>query len=487
MNSREYWQERERKALRERIKEEQSYIRRVNGIHDDMLDQIQKEIDSFYQRYAIKEHISLAEAKKRVSQLDIKAYEEKARRYVEDKDLSPQANREMRLYNLTMKVNRLEMLKARIGMAMVDSFDGMNNFYEEVLSKRAMDEYERQAGILGKSVINPEKKAKALVNASFKGATGKYGFSDVLWTQQTFMKAELSKLLEQGIMQGKGPRELAPQLQKIFGVEKYACERLMRTELARVQIEAQRQSFEENGYDEYQFITLSSAPFTKSKVCPICADLNGKHFKVKDMEIGENAPPMHPNCRCSVAAYMDPGEFEKWLDAQSGKHVGLGAGETDGIVKPHDPPKFVGKVDFNDEKAVQKLIDDFERTAVNKDIETARVICKNGEVYDCFGVSDAVYPDTDLGEKIRGGIITHAHPISETAFSFSKGDMQLFQDYSLKRLRGCDKKYIYEFSRNKMVDEAAGINWMEYEHYQHVNIIRHANKYGIGYRRWKNV
>ena len=304
------------------MKEEASYVRTLNGYYDNMLDEIQKEIDSFYAKYAAKEGITLAEARKRVSQLDMDEYERKAKKYVKDKDLSPQANKEMRLYNLTMKVNRLEMLKARIGMVMVENFDGMNNFYEDVLNERAMDEYKRQAGILGEMVKDAERKAHALVNASFKSAQGSYGFSDVLWTQQTFLKAELSKLLQQGIMQGKGPRELAPDLRKAFGVSRYAAERLMRTELARVQIEAQKQSFNANGYDEYQFITLSSAPYTKSRVCPICAALNGKVFKVKDMKVGENAPPMHPNCRCSIAAYMDPDEFEQWMNTQRKNKVG---------------------------------------------------------------------------------------------------------------------------------------------------------------------
>ena len=81
-----------------------------------MLDAAQKEIDAFYGRYADKEQITLAEAKRRVSKLDIAAYQRKAKRYVADKDFSKQANEEMRLYNLTMKVNRLEMLKANIGL-----------------------------------------------------------------------------------------------------------------------------------------------------------------------------------------------------------------------------------------------------------------------------------------------------------------------------------------------------------------------------------
>lgn len=29
---------------------------------------------------------------------------------------------------------------------------------------------------------------------------------------------------------------------------------------------------------------------------------------------GKNAPSMHPNCRCSIAAYEDSEEYEAWLD-----------------------------------------------------------------------------------------------------------------------------------------------------------------------------
>ncbi|MDD6205010.1 MAG: hypothetical protein PUC05_08475, partial [Firmicutes bacterium] len=34
----------------------------------------------------------------------------------------------------------------------------------------------------------------------------------------------------------------------------------------------------------------------------------------KDMMPGENAAPIHPNCRCSVAAWENDAEYEAWLD-----------------------------------------------------------------------------------------------------------------------------------------------------------------------------
>jgi SPP1 gp7 family putative phage head morphogenesis protein len=307
MSSSEYWRRREEEALKHRITDEKEYDRRIKEIYQDQLDAIQKEIESFYARYAARENITLAEAKKRITNTDITKYERKAKRYVENHTFTKRANEEMRLYNATMRINRLEMLKANIGLELIAGHDELENFMGEVLKGRTEDELKRQAGILGKTIKNNAQQANSIPNASFHNAT----FSDRIWMYQDEMKADLAKLLQSGMVQGKNPRVLARDLRKYIGDDKsgavFKTERLMRTELARVQTEAQKQSFERNGFEEYEFLANSSC-------CPECQKLNGKHFKVKDMMPGKNAAPMHPGCRCSVAAYEDSEEYNAWLD-----------------------------------------------------------------------------------------------------------------------------------------------------------------------------
>ena len=303
MDSQAYWREREEEQRKHNIQDEKEYQKRIREIYQNMLDEIEKEINGFYGRYASKEGITMAEAKKRADKLDIEAYARKASKYVKEKDFSAQANEEMRLYNMTMKVNRLQLLKARIGLELVGGFDELQSFFEQILTDRTLSEFERQAGILGKTIQNNEKAANAIVNASFHNAT----YSDRIWMHQDMLKNELSSLLQTGLIQGRNPRQLATHLQKRFGVSQSNAERLMITELARVQIEAQKQSFERNGFDEYTFLALGDA-------CSVCRALDGKHFKVKKMMSGTNAPPMHPRCRCSVAAYEDSEDYVAWLE-----------------------------------------------------------------------------------------------------------------------------------------------------------------------------
>lgn len=303
MDSKTYWKNREAEQRKHNIQDEKEYSKYINEIYKNMIDEIEKEINGFYGKYAKDEGITMAEAKKRASKADIEALGRKAARYVKDKDFSKQANEEMRLYNMTMKVNRLELLKAQIGLEMVSGFDELQKYYEEILTERTISEFERQAGILGKTIQNNAKAANAIVNASFHNAT----YSDRIWMYQAMLKNELNNLLQTGLIRGQNPRKLATHLRKRFGVSQSNAERLMITELARVQAEAQKQSFIRNGFTKYTFVALGSA-------CPICKALDGKHFEVEKMMPGENAHPMHPRCRCSVAAYEDSEDYEEWLD-----------------------------------------------------------------------------------------------------------------------------------------------------------------------------
>lgn len=408
MDSREYWKHREREQLKHNITEETEYRKCIGEIYDYMMDQIQREINGFYVKYAKKEGITLSEARKRVSKLDIEEYGRKAAKYVKEKDFSDVANEEMRLYNATMKINRLEMLKANIGLELVDGFNELQKYFDRVLTKRTLDEFERQAGILGNTVGNNEKAAHAIVNASFHNAS----FSDRIWMYQDMMKAELSKLLQVGLIQGKHPRVLARHLVKLFGVRRSDAERLMQTELARVQTEAQKRSFERNGYDRYEFIALETA-------CKVCKAINGKHFRTEDMMPGENAPPMHPNCRCSTAAYMDREEFERWLS------------EKENVVKS-DNSDTIKILDMKEDNNVAEIrgLGRINTALLEKEfgkIQTDRIIVTNErllhiqerhpqdyELFEKYGQDSVQNPDYIIRDMKNKGTVFMVKKLSDT-------------------------------------------------------------------------
>lgn len=297
-----YWRDRELEHIKKMIKNDAAIARRIRQKYMDAMNEIQAQIDAFYGRYADAEGISMEEARKRVTALDIEAYKKKAERYVRDKEFSKRANEEMRIYNVTMKINRLQLLKLNIELELLAAVSDEERILFEELTKVARSEFERQSAILGESLNYNEKNIQAIVNSSFLNAT----WSDRLWDNQDALRGQLDRLLNRGIIQGKNPRELARDLRKTFDTSIYNSERLLRTEMSRVQQDVFQDSMEQSGFDAYEFIAEPDA-------CPECAALDGKIISLKDAEVGVNAYPMHPNCRCSQAAAMDREEWDRKL------------------------------------------------------------------------------------------------------------------------------------------------------------------------------
>lgn len=311
--SSDYWRKREEEWLAQIRKSEKAQAEEVQAIYDYMLDQIEKEINSFFEKYAAKEGITMAEAKKRADTIDIEAYMRKAAKYVKEKDFSEQANKEMLLYNMTMKVNRLELLKSSIGLDLVAGHDELKTYMGEKLTDHVVETLRHNAAILGPTVMNDaDRKARVIVDSSFHNAT----FSDRIWQHQDKLRNEMTNILTSALIGGRNPREFIPTLRKRFDVSARDAERLLRTELARVQTEAQKESYKDENINEYEYIACGLAD-----CCDICRALDGKHFKVSKMVPGENAPPMHPNCHCSTGPYIDRKEYDEWLDSYNQHHM----------------------------------------------------------------------------------------------------------------------------------------------------------------------
>lgn len=321
-NNRLYWQKREQKARELYMMEEAQQQKEIERIYQDMFRHAEDEINRFYGKYASAEGIDIAEAKRRITQADIDAYEQLAKEYVEKAEayrkrygknggvaFSERAKQEMRLYNATMKINRLEMLKARIGVHLVAGINDIDQYYEDVITDRTRQEIERQAGILGEtvSVADATKRANNIVNASFFNAT----YSERIWSHQDRLRSMISIELQRGLIAGVGSREMAQRIKREFDVSMSDAHRLMVTELRRVQTDVAMDSYKQSGVTRYVYMAVNP------RACPICQSLDGKDYPVEGAEIANEEhplPPMHPRCHCTTAPYVDEDEYNAWLE-----------------------------------------------------------------------------------------------------------------------------------------------------------------------------
>lgn len=323
-NSRLYWLKREQRQRELYMKEEAQQEKELKRIYDEMYRWAEDEINRFYGKYADAEGIDITEAKKRVSQMDIEEYERLAKQYVKDRNFSDRANAEMRLYNATMKINRLEMLKARIGLHLVGGINDIDKYYEQNITDRTRAEIERQAGILGDtvSVADTTKRANNIVNASFFNAT----YSDRIWSHQDRLRSMINIELQRGLIAGVGSREMARRIKREFDVSMSDAHRLMVTELRRVQTDVAMEQYKASGVERYVFLAVNP------RACPICKALDGHDFAVSEAQPAKNAPPMHPRCHCTTAPYVpeppkpntpvsDVDEYDMWLEWLSQGHT----------------------------------------------------------------------------------------------------------------------------------------------------------------------
>lgn len=315
MKSPEYWRKREEKWQEQQIKDDKKRMAEIKKRLRYAQDAIQKEIEAQWDSFSNGQKITISEAMKRSDKMDIEAFARKAKKYVETKDFSDKANQELKLYNITMRVNRLELLKANIGLELVATFNDLDKYFVTELTSAGLAELKRQAGILEMTITKSgyAKLVEQVINSSFR-VEGFATFSENLWMYQTELKADLDKLLVRSVTMGRNPKQIASELSKYLTDEgrentKFNTQRLMVTETTRVQTGIQEQSYRDAEITQYVYIAEPTA-------CKVCLPLNGKVFNVDDMKTGINAPNMHPFCKCSTAPYVDDTAFEKSLKAR---------------------------------------------------------------------------------------------------------------------------------------------------------------------------
>ena len=206
-----------------------------------------------------------------------------------------------------MRTSRLELMKCQIELDGLKLYDKEDAMLRKCLQKEAMDEVERQAGILGLSETTRKslvRGAAEVINGDFHGAP----FSSRIWENKNELVARLQVGLERSILQGEHPDRWARLFTDLVSNEMgekagralFAARHLAITESARVMSEIQFNSFEKGGFKKYIWITEID-----DRTCPVCSALDGEVFDIDRSEIGANLPSLHPFCRCSVAAYVD--------------------------------------------------------------------------------------------------------------------------------------------------------------------------------------
>lgn len=285
----------ERKAQAELMKRDLDRDKILAQIYQESFDRMQKEIDGFYMRYAGRNGLTKQEAMKKASEMDVTKFADKAAKAVKEKDFSHATNEWLKVYNLKMKVSRLELLKAELTLEIQNLTAEVNEVFDKARMNEYLNEYKRQAGILGIS-NGAKKRMQAILDADFYGQN----FSARVWGNlglRATLQRDVFGSLNRVFTDMMGYKQEMKRLAKKYGTSEQNAKRLLKTEIARINADTQYSMLKDNGFTHMIFVAEPGA-------CDLCGPLDKVAIPIEDVEKGVNMFPMHPNCRCSAYGHI---------------------------------------------------------------------------------------------------------------------------------------------------------------------------------------
>lgn len=287
MNSRDYWKDRNIKALAAVEREEEKTKRRLLKIYRAEETRLRKEIAAFYQQHGEKGVVEFRKVLEQLTPAEKNALYSNFRAFTANR---PQIAHLEEIRNNIYKLNRLEGLQASVSLHLAQIAEQEEAEVSEHLQKIGHISWEAVSDTLGHGV--DERIARRFIGTEWAGGAD---FSSRVWGNAEKTAAILNTEIAQGFARGDNYRKLTKKLtDKFENVTTRQAYRLIYTEGTYVYNETAAEGFSEEGYKAYQISTAQDA-----KVCSICRDLDGLTFRFDEREPGTNFPPMHPFCRCS--------------------------------------------------------------------------------------------------------------------------------------------------------------------------------------------
>lgn len=178
-----------------------------------------------------------------------------------------------------------------------------------LLSKRFTEQYiaiYEALAIPGEATFNTIDKALATEMINQVWCADGETWKARIWKNTNKLKQELNQGLIDCLVAGRKTTDLKKVLQERFGVSYSRADTLVRTEMAHIQTQAAAKRYEDAGLEKYRIRgNEDDTCGTNHSGGRDCHDEDGNTYFYREMKVGVNAPPFHPNCRCCIIPVVD--------------------------------------------------------------------------------------------------------------------------------------------------------------------------------------
>lgn len=347
MKNKEYWGNRikiaQDKTL-DRIYDE--YVANIEKQYNTAILDIEKDILSWYQRFADNNKLSFAEAQKLLKSDELEEFKWTVQQYIEkgmENGISADWAKELENASARVHISRLESLKYQLRAHAEELTQGRIKNIENAAKLaytqgyyQTAYEFQKEIGVgFSLQSIDQRKLTKVL---DTPWTTDNQTFTARCWNDKAKLVECVNQEITRMIATGAAPKKAIENISKQMKASRNNAGRVVMTESAFFATQAQKECYEELGAKEYRVIeTLDRS------TCSFCGEMDGKVFPVGKMQAGATAPPFHPWCRGTTAPYYEdlvgvgerfardietgeayylPAEttYEQWKDLQEAKY-----------------------------------------------------------------------------------------------------------------------------------------------------------------------
>lgn len=332
-NNAEYWARRF-KNMEDALQDQSfAYAQNLETQFAAAQTEIERQMAVWYQRFAVNNEISYAEAKRLLNTRELAEFRWTVGEYIaygQQNALDGRWMKQLENASARVHISRLESLKLQIQQQaeslyanQLDTMDAVARRMYEGSYYHTAFELQRGLGVgWTMHAINEATITKVL---SRPWTADNQTFRDRCWANKQSLVNAVNTQLTQMIIRGEGPDQAISAIAKQFGVARNKAGRLVMTESAYFASAAQRDCYAALDVERYEII----ASFDH-ETCELCAALDGEVFKMPEYQVGLTAPPFHPWCRCCTCPYFEDmaGLGERWSRNEDGTTVKVPANTT---------------------------------------------------------------------------------------------------------------------------------------------------------------
>lgn len=305
MDSETYWAERAKEREKYWFKKSQDTIEKeLARYYLASLGRIQDDIAALYGRFATDNGLTMAEARKLLTGGEYRQWRMNIEDYVAkieatgDKGLE----RELNVLAMRSRISRLDKLYGETLMELDNLGRKVSDRMRSFLTDAYKDNYYHRLYDIGKqgqlrnavSKVDP-KDVEDVLRTRWSGKN----YSERIWKNQRFFAKTLKEEMVNAVHRGEAVSKISKRLAKKMDVEQWKATRLVRTELNYVENCAAVASIKDAGMKHFRFIATLD-----KRTSQVCRDHDGHVYEVDDAHPGDNMPPLHPNCRSTIAGSL---------------------------------------------------------------------------------------------------------------------------------------------------------------------------------------